>query len=87
MVFQIQRLSNLLPFSFMHRTLCETKIDNFLIPEDTLVIPFLGAILNDPEYFPDPEKFDPGRFLTEEHLVKKVEAWIPFSAGENPLFS
>ncbi|KAJ8020808.1 Cytochrome P450 2U1 [Holothuria leucospilota] len=36
---------------------------------------------HDPKLYPDPEKFDPNRFLTEDGQVKKQESFMPFGAG------
>lgn len=46
----------------------------------TLMIPVF-AIQNDPEIYPDPEKFDPERFTPENIALRHPCAWIPFGEG------
>ena len=56
------------------------------IPKRSHVVPNLYGILHDPEVFPEPESFDPERFL-ETHpesgaiRVRKVEEFVPFGVG------
>ncbi|XP_030745291.1 cytochrome P450 4C1-like [Sitophilus oryzae] len=67
---------------FMSRTLVEDiEIDGFLIPKDVTVIISMHDLHHDPEIYPEPEKFDPDRFLPEVTAKRHPYAYIPFSAG------
>ncbi|KAF2882937.1 hypothetical protein ILUMI_23242 [Ignelater luminosus] len=43
-------------------------------------IPILG-IQHDPEYYPDPERFDPERFNPENTVKRHPYTWLPFGEG------
>lgn len=45
-----------------------------------IIIPIM-AIHMDPEYYPDPEKFDPSRFEKEQVLQRPTCAYMPFGEG------
>ena len=40
-----------------------------------------GRILMDPEVFPNPKDFNPGRFLDDCGSLKRIEEFAPFSVG------
>ncbi|VEN50092.1 unnamed protein product [Callosobruchus maculatus] len=54
--------------------------DLYLESGDMIVIP-LQAIHMDPEYYPEPDKFDPERFSEENKLKRHPMAYIPFGEG------
>lgn len=56
-------------------------IDDVTIPQGTTCILVTFALHMDPEYFPNPEKFDPDRFLQENIKNRHPYCYVPFSAG------
>ncbi|CAL1286913.1 unnamed protein product [Larinioides sclopetarius] len=51
------------------------------IPKGMLVTIPSYALHKDPQYFPDPDKFDPDRFNLEERTKRNPYAYLPFGAG------
>ncbi len=43
----------------------------------------LYGLLHDPDVWPNPDKFQPERFLDNEGTVTIPDAWIPFSIGKS----
>lgn len=39
------------------------------------------AVQRDPEYYPNPDDFDPERFNEENKATSKENAYLPFGAG------
>ncbi|XP_051155943.1 cytochrome P450 4C1-like [Leptopilina boulardi] len=59
----------------------DTEIDGYTIPKGTNIGLFIFCLHRDPEIWPEPEKFDPDRFLPENCRNRHPYAYIPFSAG------
>ncbi|KAH8419833.1 hypothetical protein KR009_003099 [Drosophila setifemur] len=56
-------------------------LDGKLIPANTDVVILIYNAQRDPDYFPEPDKFDPERFSSERKGEINPFAFTPFSAG------
>lgn len=72
------------PVAFISRELTEDMYlkDNTKIPAGMMMHFHIFDLHRDEEQFPDPEKFDPDRFLPENVAKRHPYAYLPFSAGE-----
>lgn len=65
------------------RTLTEDDcIDGYHIPAGTQVMILIAGIHQHPDFWPDPERFDPDRFAPEQVEQRHRHAWIPFGSGQ-----
>lgn len=70
------------PVPTLGRILSEDmQLDEYFIPKGTSVTIQVYYLHRDPRFFPEPEKFDPDRFLPENIEGRNPYAYIPFSAG------
>lgn len=63
------------------------KGKTYKIKKGTELLLPIGALQNDPKYFPNPEKFDPNRFSDENKSNIVSGSFIPFGFGESYLAS
>lgn len=54
---------------------------SYEIAEGTELFLPIGALHNDPKYFPNPEKFDPYRFSEENKTNIEAASFVPFGFG------
>lgn len=57
------------------------KYAEYTIPEGMIVYIPICAIMRDPEYYPDPDKFDPERFNENRASSIPKCAYLPFGEG------
>ncbi len=63
------------------RALADDEINGFHIPSGSSVMVLISMIHRDPEIWPNPEGFDPARFLPENTKGRPRHAYMPFGAG------
>ncbi|XP_066290017.1 cytochrome P450 2U1-like [Branchiostoma lanceolatum] len=81
-LLEVMRIRTLVPVAFPHATTQEVKVQGYDIPKGKQVLPNLYSLHMDPAYWPDPDRFDPERFLDAEgNVIKKPESFLPFGGG------
>jgi len=81
-ISEVQRVARVAPLSVTHRTLAATKADGFTFPSGSVFLANLSFIMNDSKNFPQPELFNPERFLGTDGKYLKNERMIPFGIGK-----
>ncbi|XP_058798698.1 probable cytochrome P450 4p2 [Phymastichus coffea] len=59
----------------------EVELSNYRIPPGSEVVVSVFDVHRDPQFWPEPEKFDPDRFLSDNLKNQHPFAYIPFSGG------
>ncbi|XP_053201353.1 cytochrome P450 2C9-like [Panonychus citri] len=82
-IYEAQRYSSIVPINLPRRTTKETIITGMTIPEDAVVLFNFWSVHRDENLYPDPEKFDPKRFLNEDQSKAiKPPYLLTFSGGK-----
>lgn len=80
-IAESQRIKPIVPTGIPHGTLQNTCIAGYKVPKGTMVMPLQWAVHMSPNYWKQPEVFNPERFLDSEGKFFKPEAFMPFQTG------
>ena len=71
------------PILIPRSTTCNLMFRGYSIPENTFIMVNMWSCMHDPEYWDEPEKFNPKRFINEQGKFEcKNPAMMPFSIGK-----
>ncbi|WP_341368768.1 cytochrome P450 [Yoonia sp. BS5-3] len=78
-----EALRRFTPSAFTARAvMADTKWQGHHLPRGTNVVICPGPVMMTPEIFPDPQRFDPGRYTPERAEDRRHKfAWSPFGGG------
>jgi cytochrome P450 len=68
---------------YMRRTLGPTRLGDYELPAGAEIIISPYALHRNPRYYPEPDRFDPDRWATDQARSLPKGAYIPFSAGSS----
>lgn len=82
-VYEVLRHACVVPFALPHSTTKNTTLNGYFIPKDTFVLVNLYSMTRDEKVFPEPEIFNPNRFMVNGNLNTDVlNKFIPCGIGK-----
>ncbi|GIY60315.1 cytochrome P450 2U1 [Caerostris darwini] len=79
---ELYRFGSLFLVTTMYSNFKETTIEGYKIPKRSVIVSNLYSIHFDPKLYPNPETFEPKRFLNDEGKRIKVEGPFLFGLGK-----
>ena len=67
----------------MRKAMCDFHYKNWTVPAGKTLAVSPAVSNRMPEYFPDPDLFDPARYKPGREEDKRAFAWLPFGAGRH----
>jgi len=77
-ILEVQRVRTVIDFAARHVYPPTYQLGEWVVPQGNSILVCISQIHGNPEVFPDPERFDPQRYLGNK---PPAAAWIPFGGG------
>ena len=77
-IFEVQRARTVIDFSGRNVMVPMYQLGEYVIPQGYSIIVSLLQLHENPDVFPNPERFDPQRFIDAK---PNTFAWVPFGGG------
>lgn len=77
-IFEIQRNRTVIDFAGRHVAAPGYRLGEWHLPQGYSILVSLLQLHRDPNVYPDPERFDPQRFLDDK---PSTYSWVPFGGG------
>ncbi|KAJ8456436.1 hypothetical protein ONZ45_g18720 [Pleurotus djamor] len=72
LTLELARWNSVSPLALPHASTSDDTYEGYFIPKGTIVLANSWAILNNPDTYPEPERFKPERFLINGHINKDI---------------
>lgn len=77
-ILEVQRARTVIDFAGRHVYPQTYRLGEWVIPRGCSIIVGIAELHNNPDLFPDPERFDPWRFIDTKPAAL---SWVPFGGG------
>ncbi|KAF7348388.1 Cytochrome p450 [Mycena sanguinolenta] len=78
---EVFRWRPILPFVVPHATSDDDIYEGYFIPKGTMVLPNVWAMVHDESMYPNPDRFDPERFLNADGQLNADDQILGFGFG------
>jgi cytochrome P450 len=77
-ILEVQRNRTVIDFAGRHVSAPSYELGEWTLPQGFSIMVSLQQLHRDPNVYPDPERFDPQRFIDEK---PSTYSWVPFGGG------